>query len=267
MKKLLLTIALSFTLGFAYAEPAPQGRIYDATARHDITPEALISSLQQADIVLIGEKHDDSAHHEAELWLLQQTAEQRNKGSVLLEMIDASQQKDVTEVQQWLLNGGKTSERRLAGKMNWNGAWDWTAYSGVMNFIMRQPATVLAANPPRSQTLAATGFMPHGKNSSNFEVRKTLAELMDSNHGSTDGLVSMQQFKDHTMTANLMAAPKPAWLLAGSIHTSKHLGVPLFLKDAAFPSKLKVVILTDKESDIDPGHGDYIWYLNQSVKH
>lgn len=102
---------------------APQGRIYDTQAGREIAPEALVQQLKQADVVLIGEKHDEAAHHNAEAWLLAQTADARQSGSVLLEMLDASQQRQVGEVQAWMQSGGKTTPRRLNEKMGWNNAW------------------------------------------------------------------------------------------------------------------------------------------------
>lgn len=240
---------------------APQGRIYDTQAGREIAPETLVQQLKQADVVLIGEKHDEAAHHNAEAWLLAQTAESRQAGSVLLEMLDASQQRQVGEVQAWMQSGGKTTPRRLNEKMGWNNAWQWQDYSTLVHFLMGQKAKVLAANPERAAVHQAASFVPQGKAGGDARVREALGKIMGGNHGSTDGLVSMQQFKDHTMAQNLIAAPKPAWMLAGAIHTSKQLGVPLFLRDAGYGGKVKVVILADPDNSPENEHGDFIWYV------
>ena len=262
IRRLAAVFATLLLSAAAYAA-APAGRIYDTQAARDISPEELVKQLSEADIVLVGEKHDEAAHHAAELWLLQQTADVRKNGSVLLEMLDSTQQKSVSEVQQWLLAGGDTPARRLSEKMEWNPAWNWQDYSAVVAEIMHSPAKVLAANPPRAETRKAAAFVPSGKFSSDAQVREALGSIMGGNHGSTEGLVSMQQFKDHTMTQNLIAAPKPAWLLAGAIHTSKRLGVPLFLRDAAVSGKVKVLVLTHDTAGMTHEHGDYIWYLHK----
>ena len=111
-KRILSVLAALWLSAAAYAA-APEGRIYDTQAEREIAPEALVQQLKQADVVLIGEKHDEAAHHNAEAWLLAQTADARQSGSVLLEMLDASQQRQVGEVQAWMQSGGKTTPRRI----------------------------------------------------------------------------------------------------------------------------------------------------------
>ncbi|WP_274572275.1 ChaN family lipoprotein [Neisseria leonii] len=257
-------IIILYLLSAAAAAQVPAGRIYDTAAQTDITAEALVQALAQSPMVIIGEKHDETAHHQAELWLLQQTETPRSRGSVLLEMLDTAQQRDVTRVQQWLLDGGSTSERRLPEKMAWNHAWNWPDYASTVSWIMRRQAKVLAAAPGRDDVRRAAAFVPDGRYSGAPAVRQALEQIIGTNHtgtGNTDK-VSMQQFKDSTMAQNLAAAPRPAWLLTGSIHASKQLGIPLFLRDAGKASDAKVLILTTRDSDIDTGHGDYIWYLD-----
>ncbi|AOA57035.1 ChaN family lipoprotein [Acinetobacter larvae] len=234
--------------------------IYDREQQKNISQVELVAALSQADIVLIGEKHDDSAHHQAEYRLLADSATARQHGSVLLEMLTPSQQKQVDTVQRWLAKGGKSGQRNLAQKLGWNEAWPWARYQQVMNLIMYQKPAVLAANPNREDVQAAGAFMPSAALAQSIEVRQALGQIMGV--GPQHALVGKQQFKDDFMAKTLLAAPKPAWLIAGSIHTSKLLGVPLYLADQPQAGQVKVVVLTEEGTEIDAAHADYIWFLD-----
>lgn len=254
---ILLFCALS---GLVFAQE-PLGEIYDTQTNQMISAKDLVSFLKQADVVMIGERHDRPVHHQIENWLLLQTEKEREHGSVVLEMLDSSQQKSITEVQQWLLSGGKVGARSLMNKIDWNEAWNQDMYRDVMNQILRGSASVWAGNPTIQEVKKLGSYLPKGKVAGNSEVRKALLEIMESNHPATEAMVSMQQWKDHSMAEALLAAPKPAWLLAGAVHTSKQLGVPLFLQDAHYKGRLKVVMIADKDNKVDRKHADYIWYV------
>ncbi|MDK4536682.1 ChaN family lipoprotein, partial [Kingella kingae] len=90
------------------------------------------------------------------------------------------------------------------------------------------------------------------------KVQTALSQIISNHHGGGN-MVAMQQYKDFRMAQALLQSPKPAWLIAGNIHASKQLGVPLFLQDAGFSGSLKVLLLSSKDNEIDKQHADYIW--------
>ncbi|XXQ68096.1 ChaN family lipoprotein [Neisseriaceae bacterium B1] len=246
---------------FAIVHATPQGKIIASATQQTLTPEQLANELARADIVLIGEQHDNIAHHDIQQWLLEHTAAQRLSGSVVLEMLTPEQQTAIDEVQTWLNQDGKTGKRSLAAKIQWNHAWDWGQYQNLMYTLLHQKARVLAGNPSKTALQQNQNFVPQGKASSDGQVRNALTQLIQNHHSNTQHLLAQQQYKDHTMSQVLLVAPKPAWLLAGNIHVSKQLGVPLHLRDHNFSGSLKVLILADKNSEVSAAHADYIWYL------
>lgn len=258
MKQALLIIACCL-IQTAHADPA--GRILDTETGQTLTPAQLAQQLTQAQIVLIGEQHDNARHHAAQQWLLQQTEKARENGSVVLEMLAPEQQQPVRDMQAYLNRGGSTGRRSLADKINWNAAWDWSQYQNLMHTLLHQKAQILAGNPSRRDLAQQTAFQPQGTHSGSDTVRQALSQLMHNHHADTQNLVAMQQYKDHTMSQVLLHAPKPAWLIAGNIHVSKQLGVPLFLRDADFSGSLKVVLMTEEGSGADKQHADYIWFF------
>lgn len=257
MKKFVLMFAL--VLQAVCAEPL--GRIIDTQSGQSLSPSHLAQMLSQEQIVLIGEEHDNAAHHAAQEWLLRQTAEARAKGSVVLEMLVPEQQQAVGDMQAYLHSGGSTGKRSLAEKINWNMRWDWSQYQSLIYALLEQKAPLLAGSPSRQELSNQSRFMPQGLRSGHPAVRDSLAQLMDAHHGSPQDLVSLQQYKDFKMSTVLLNAPKPAWLIAGNIHVSKQLGVPLFLQDAGFSDGVKTLLLTEEGSEVDMRHADYIWFF------
>lgn len=253
--KLNVVIILLIISNLSYASATDI--IYSTIDNKEISYGSLIKELSNADIVLVGEKHDENSHHKAEFNLLNDTKTARQSGSVLLETFTPSQQTRIDAVQKWFSKDRTMSEKSLRTKLDWQ-KWDWNQYKTLIKFLLSEKAVVIAANPNQSDIKESGTFIPDSKFASQDIVRQSLGEIMgvDKDHA----LVGKQQYKDYYMTKSLIAAPKPAWLIAGAIHTSKDLGIPLHL-DNVYKSKMKVVILTTVGTEIDKSHADYIWYL------
>lgn len=259
MKKILFTF-LCLLYGHLWADSNMWGTIYATNYQQWIDKEQLINDLHTADIVLIGERHDVCSHHMIEQWLVKQT-----HATIALEMLDNGQQQQINEVQKWLHNGGKTSIRRLPEKISWKHSWDWDLYGALISQLLNSSNKILAANPSTKDIVNATHFEPTGINASNPKVKNALSQLMEKHHTSLKSRVNQQQFKDNNMADVLLNSSKPVWLIAGAIHVSKVLGVPLFIQDKGFSGKVFVLILTDTDSDIEYNHADYIWYLPKNL--
>ena len=77
---------------------AELGKIVDLSNEQVISPETLVQRLADAPRVLVGEKHDNPDHHALQLWLLRALQGQRTQGSLLLEMLQPSQQSRVDKL-------------------------------------------------------------------------------------------------------------------------------------------------------------------------
>lgn len=269
-KLMMMVICLCLTACASQLTPvnAPEGKIIRTADGAVLTPMQLSEALNQADIVLLGEKHDVSVHHQAETWLV---AHRPQGGSTLLEMINANQEAKVRQVQQWLHQGGYSTKSGLARNMAWDNRWSWKQYGNLVEQLMRGDSKVLAANPSREALNRAGNFIPKGPAAAKSIVRKTLATIITHNHGGNSAQdvqhnVSKQQYKDAEMAARLINAPKPAWLIAGGVHVSKQLGVPLHLQDSQYQGRVLVVMLTVKgcqpeNCKLSNRTADYIWEL------
>lgn len=240
--------------------------IQDAATGAALTPSQLIAKLSNAPMVIVGEEHTNEQHHNIEQWLLQNLAKTRRQGSVLMEMIDISQQDGVNRVKQASLSGTAVSATRAAETMRWNSGWPWDLYADVVMTAVEGPYPLIAANISRKQVseLYANPTFPRGERSSRPQVHEALSAIIYLMHdGNIDSeqvnaMMSIQQHRDRFMAEQLSKAPRPALLIAGGYHAAKDIGVPLHLADLHAQQPV-VVMLTTEGTKITAKQADYIW--------
>ena len=120
---MLLTLALAASLAqqaaaaAAYAAPAdyvPQ-RVFDTRRGAFIDFESMVAALAQADVVLVGEQHDDPNTHRLEYALVSGLRRRRVAPTVSLEMFE----RDVQDVIDRYLSGAITEEQLLKEARPW----------------------------------------------------------------------------------------------------------------------------------------------------
>ncbi|WP_231617110.1 ChaN family lipoprotein [Erwinia sorbitola] len=243
-------------------------QIKSLTQSQTLTPQALVERLSSAGMVIVGENHREAAHHEIEQWLMTRLAEKRPQGSVLLEMISSDQQAAVDSLRQGLKASPYIREQRIQELLNWNSGWPWPLYRGVVLTALYARYPLLAANLSRAEVSALyqTPQFPPGERSSAPPVIRALSAAIVAMHGGKmersqlKSMLSIQQNRDRMMAQQLLNAPKPALLIAGSFHAAKNLGVPLHMADLNGPAPV-VVILAASGTEVQAEEGDYVWYL------
>ncbi len=103
-------IALAAAAG---AQPMP-GKVIDLASGKELDQAAFVQRVAAAERVLLGERHDIDADHDAERWLLQALQQQRPQGALVLEMIESERQPRLQRVQRWLDKGNRAESQRLA---------------------------------------------------------------------------------------------------------------------------------------------------------
>jgi uncharacterized iron-regulated protein len=139
-------IALSVVLTVAVAGQAayvPE-RVFD-TARRDFTDfEMMLADVAKADVVLVGEQHDDLNTHRLELALLEGLARRRDGVVVGLEMFE----RDVQEPLDHFQMGHLDEAEFLRDARPWPNYK--TDYKPLVDFAVTQHWPVFASNVPRS---------------------------------------------------------------------------------------------------------------------
>ena len=136
----------------AAAVYVPQ-RVYDTRRKTFTDFEAMLADLARADIVFVGEQHDDPNTHRLEAALLQGLLRRGVAVTVSLEMFE----RDVQASLNAYLSGAMTEEEFLAGARPWPRYA--TDYRPLVEMARAHRWPVLAANVPRrlAQEVAKSG--------------------------------------------------------------------------------------------------------------
>ena len=128
-------------------------RVFDTAAAKFIDFESMVADLANADVVFVGEQHDDANTHRLELAILEGLLRRHRRPVVSLEMFE----RDVQPVLDRFLGGQSTEAEMLKAARPWPAYA--TAYRGLVDIARAQGWTVVAANVPRSiaSSVAKTG--------------------------------------------------------------------------------------------------------------
>lgn len=186
--------------------------------------------LTQADVVLLGELHDDPSHQQRHRELVQSLAQDGRLAALALEMAE---------------RGTSTAglpraadESGVRAALQWNEqAWPWDAYAPAVMAAVRAGVPVLGANLPRAQMRAAMAdasldavLEPQALAAQREAVRIGHCDLIPAHH--LDPMVRVQVARDRAMAATVAAALVPGRtvvLVAGAAHVDPRLGVPRHL--------------------------------------
>jgi len=278
----------------AAAAPSPDAamsepyRVYtDAGA--PATLDDLVAAMAEADVVILGEQHDDSTTHALQLRLFQ-AADALDRPAVLsLEMFE----RDVQPVLDEYLAGMIRERDFLAAARPWGNYV--TDYRPVVEYAREEGLPVLAANAPQryvsrvsrlgpdslaglspaaqavlppdvapaSEALAAEfnalmrGMMGHGA-SSDDSASDSTTSAAEAVHGSApdlSNLLAAQNLRDaamgHTLAAYLDTHPGHRIVhLNGTFHSEGGLGVPEHL--ARYRPGTRALVVTARPDDAFP---------------
>lgn len=245
---------------------ADLGVILDLRSGERITPQRLVERLARASRVVVGEQHDNPDHHALQLWLSRELVAQRPQGSVLLEMLNPSQQTRVNQVRAETRAGRPPLDAIRA--LAWQPGWDWAMYGALVRYQLRQPYPLLAANLDREEIMRIYQQRPalQGQASTAAAVQQRLQRDIRESHcgllpeSQVPAMLAVQQQRDRRMAEALLAAPRPSLLLAGAFHARKDLGVPLHLADLGAGQGNAVLMLAEVGRQVDASMADYVWF-------
>jgi uncharacterized iron-regulated protein len=242
------------------------GQIVELRTGALLTPAQLLERLAAAPRVLVGERHDNPDHHALQLWLLRALAAQRPQGSLLLEMLTPDQQAKVDQVRA-AIAAGKTPQDMLAA-LAWQPGWAWSLYGPLLQYALRQPYPLLAANLERREIMQIYAQVPQldGQASTAVPAREALLAQIRQSHcnllpeSQLPAMLAVQQQRDRRMAEALLAAPQPSLLFAGAFHVRRELGVPLHLQDLHAGEAVQVLILAEVGSPVAAESADFVWF-------
>ena len=247
--------------------------LFRLSDKRAVDTQTLLSDMQSAEVVLLGEIHDNPRHHGIRAQLLREPA--LNHRSLVAEHMDAGQQVSA---------GDKLLTRLEQAGFDAKG-WQWPLHQPLFAAALEHNMAVYGGNLPRDQTrpvLKSRGnsldpglqtLLLHAPLSE--DNLKALRREIDEGHCGAlpgmmfEGMMAVQRARDAAMADQLMKH-LPSVLVSGNGHAWKHLGVPhilaanrpglrtlsvLFLEHAAF---------TDAAAQAEwlqnwQGKADYVW--------
>lgn len=260
---LLLAVLLLSGCQHVTAPPPISEHILDLHTGQALTAQQLAERLATAARVIVGEQHDNREHHQLQLWLLQDLGERRAQGSLLLEMLTPSQQSRVDAVRQ-----ASPPPADMPAALAWQPGWDWSLYGPIVEFALKQPYPLRAANLDDAEVRSTYAAPPSlsGSHANAASVKATLlAQIGESHCGllpatQMPAMLAVQQQRDRRMAERLFTAPAPALLLAGAYHARKDVGVPVHGLDLGEGDRPVVLMLAEQGNEVTAAMADYVWY-------
>ncbi len=199
-----------------------------------VSAQQMVEVLSGAEVVFVGEKHDDTIAHQWELFIWESLASDNR--ALALEMFET----DVQTILDSYLAGEVTEDEFLAESRPWG---NYPAdYSPMVNYAKENGYRVIAANVPRSFAAAVArgglgavlqepGFESLSVDSSNAGYRErflaTMDAIGDQMHGmpvDPENMYRAQLLKDAVMAQSVRNME--VLFVCGSFHSDYRSGIP-----------------------------------------
>ncbi len=246
------------------------GVIVDLAAQRRVSEAQLIARVQAADIVLVGETHDNPDHHRLEGALVQAFAATHHAPAVVFEMLNRQQQP--------VVDGSLATHPNDADALAQAVAWDssgwpaWSMYRPVFEASLASHGPILAAGLDRDMAMQiahegvtvldpalvqvfglAAPLPPEAQASMRHEMSDAHCGLLPESM--LDSMVLVQRARDALLAERLhegVEGGRGALLIAGAGHVRRDRGVPTQLMRAYGASSLAIGLLQVSAADTSP---------------
>jgi len=246
------------------------GVIVDVAAQRRVSEAELIARVRAADVVLVGETHDNPDHHRLEAALLQAFSTTHRAPAVVFEMLNREQQPAVDAS----IAAHPTDADALAQAVAWDSSgWPaWSMYRPVFEASLASRGPILAAgldrdaamriahegvaalDPALVQAFGLAAPLP-------AEFQASMRREMSEAHcgllpeSMLDSMVLVQRARDASLAERLHEGTlggRGALLIAGAGHVRRDQGVPAQLTRAYGASSLAIGLLQVNAEDASP---------------
>ena len=275
-----ISILLAVLQLFAWPAPAAEmigtdhplsGRIWDTRSGRFIDEVTLLSRLGDADVLLLGETHDNPLHHELQLKLLNARIAAGARPALLMEQLDADTQPALDAA---LAEGDRAEKlNKVTGLIKFT---DVESYRPFLVAAVDNKLPVVAANIS-SRELQAVIWMGFSAFDADALKRMEVEEVWDHRRQNyllahmggahcgqlrdelRAGLARGQRLRDAMMADAVMSSvARGVVAIVGSSHARRDVGMPLYI--AARDSAARILSLGFEE--VIPGRNDPASYIS-----
>ena len=238
-----------------------------------ITFDQLMADLNRHQIIFVGEKHTNSAHHAIQQKIIKAVFKNTPSMRVGMEMFDRSYQEVLD-----LWSAGVLDEATFLRKVHWYANWryDFSLYRDILLFIKENRIKIVALNIPTYiparirvggiDNLLDTNkqYLPKEIDTSNSAhrdyVKKVFEQHQFSERVNFDDFYMAQCVWDEIMAESIAAdlGSNTIVVLAGNGHIQYKYGIP----DRAARrtgASFRTLYLVPAEEEIELGIADYVW--------
>lgn len=292
VRPLLVLIALVWLAGctpsrLVLTEHPLVGRIWDVSQQRFVAPDEAESRIAAADIALLGEVHDNPAHHHIQARLLQRATDRGRRPALAMEQFDSEWQAAIDAAR-----ATSSTPISIAKAGHMSTGWEWPLYKPLVSWALRQQLPIVAANfsRPRTKAVVAGGLAALGSGEAqrlaldqpwtagqNASMRELLVEgHCGEDSPMIDKLIPVQRTRDANMADAILARSADGTVaIVGRVHARNDIGVPLYLRRRVPEKRLLslglVEVLADRFSPADypdaaAGIHDLVWFTPATTR-
>jgi len=258
----------------------PPETIIETKTGRILSFDELISALETAEVIYIGEQHTNKKHHEIQLRIMKHLSTTHPDLSVGMEMFAHTYQPVLV---QW--SAQELTEQALLEKTHWYANWkfDFALYKDLLEFIKQHRVPLIGLNvpfyiPPKIAVGGIENLLPDEKthlpetiDTSNEAHREYVATIFKKHH--QPGLTNFEYFYEaqcvweDAMAENIAKNlnNRPMLVFSGSGHLRHKYGIPLraFRRN---PLKYQTVLPIPAGQTVEASTSDYIWVTSGEEK-
>jgi len=232
------------------ADASAEPRIWDVSAARFVSESQLVARLAAARYRLLGEVHDNPAHHTIRARLIAAIAATGARPAIVFEQLDLDHDAAIVAAQ---ATGADAEQIADAGRLD-RKAWQWPLHKPILDAALSNGLRLRAGNMPReslrgdlraaldrdSGAIWYARF--HATRWSEAQAAALRADIVEGHCGKlpeavVPRILLAQRIRDAAMAQALVndATAGGAILIAGNGHVRADLGVPVYLHAPGLP--------------------------------
>ena len=249
------------------------GTIISAESGKEVTFDEMMKDLNRHQIIFVGEKHTNAAHHAIQLKIIQTAFKHNHDLVVGMEMFDRSYQEVLN-----LWTAGVLDEEAFLRKTHWYANWryDFSLYRDILRFIKQNKIKLVALNIPfhipgrirvggiDNLSISDKRYLPKEIDTANSAHRNFTRTVFDQHQFPDrirfDDFYMAQCVWDEIMAESIARdlGSRKVIALLGNGHIQYKYGVPdrTFRRTGA---SFQTVYLAPAGAEVELTIGDFIW--------